>query len=176
MRLICAIACLYLAVSASVAFADPVALRSRIEAHGPAITLGDIFDGAGAVSGRAIAPAPAPGQITTLPIMLVSAAASAAGLDFTPPPGVASVQVVRPGGMAATLQAASNPRGAADAAIRRGETATVSFQSTGVSLSMRARALEDGAVGQSVRFLNVSSNRTIEAIVTGPGAARVDAP
>lgn len=176
MRLLCALACLYLAVSASVAFADPVMLRSRVEAHGPAITLGDLFDGAGDAAPRAIAPAPAPGQISSLPIMLVSAAASAAGLDFTPPPGVNSVQIVRPGGIAATLPAASGARTIADAAIRRGESATVSFQSTGISLSMRARALEDGAVGQSVRFLNTTSNRTIEATVTGPGAARVDAP
>ena len=37
---------------------------------------------------------------------------------------------------------------------------------------MRARALEDGAVGQSIRLLNTASNRTIDAVVTGPGAAR----
>jgi flagella basal body P-ring formation protein FlgA len=39
---------------------------------------------------------------------------------------------------------------------------------------MRARALEDGAVGQGIRLLNTSSNRTIDAVVTGPGAARAN--
>jgi flagella basal body P-ring formation protein FlgA len=39
---------------------------------------------------------------------------------------------------------------------------------------MRARALEDGAVGDSVRFINTASNRTIDAVVTGPGEARAN--
>jgi flagella basal body P-ring formation protein FlgA len=58
--------------------------------------------------------------------------------------------------------------------VRRGETVTLDYAAPGVSLSMRARALEDGAVGDNVRFLNTSSNRTIEATVTGPGAARAN--
>jgi flagella basal body P-ring formation protein FlgA len=41
-----------------------------------------------------------------------------------------------------------------------------------MSLNVRVRALEDGAIGQSVRFLNPTSNRTIDAVVTGPGAAQ----
>jgi flagellar basal body P-ring formation protein FlgA len=159
------------------AFADPVTLRTRIEASGRAITLGDVFDGAGDVAGRAIAPAPPPGQVTTLQMVVLSAAASAAGLDFTPPPGIATVQVVRPGGMRATLPAANGARSnAADAAIRRGETVLLVFQAPGVSLTTHVRALEDGAVGESVRLLNISSNRTIDAVVTGPGAARAGTP
>jgi flagellar basal body P-ring formation protein FlgA len=176
LRWLCVLACLYLLINASVAFADTVTLRPRIEASGPAITLGDVFDGAGEVAGRAISPAPAPGQVGTLSMPLLAAAASAAGLDFTPPPGVNSVQVVRPGGMRATLPAANGARSMADAAVRRGESVTLIYEVPGVALSMRARALEDGAVGQSVRFLNTSSNRTIDATVTGPGAARVETP
>lgn len=176
LRWFCFFACLYLLLSASAAFADPVTLRTRIEASGPAVTLGDVFEGAGDVAGRAIAPAPPPGQIASLSMPLLSAAASAAGLDFTAPTGVTSVQVVRPGGMRATLPAASGARTIADAAVRRGETVTLVYQAPGVALSLRARALEDGSVGQSVRFLNTSSNRTIDAVVTGPGAARAEAP
>ncbi len=176
LRWFCFFACLYLLLSASAAFADPVTLRARIEASGPAVTLGDVFEGAGDVAGRAIAPAPPPGQIASLSMPLLSAAASAAGLDFTAPTGVTSVQVVRPGGMRATLPAASGARTIADAAVRRGETVTLVYQVPGVALSLRARALEDGSVGQSVRFLNTSSNRTIDAVVTGPGAARAEAP
>jgi flagellar basal body P-ring formation protein FlgA len=81
--------------------------------------------------------------------------------------------VVRPGGARATLPA-SGARRVTDAAVRRGETVTLEYAAPGLSLSMRARALEDGAVGDSVRFLNTSSNRTIEAVVTGPGAARAN--
>ena len=167
------IACLYL-MFASVAFAETVTLRSRIEAAGPAVTMGDVFDGAPAdVARRAIAPSPPSGQVSTINISVLQAAASAAGLQFTPPAGVNAVQVVRPGGLRATLPAAGG-RSIADAAIRRGETVNLVYQTPGMSLSMRARALEDGAVGHPIRLQNTSSNRTIDAVVTGPGTARAN--
>jgi flagellar basal body P-ring formation protein FlgA len=174
LRWFCLFACLYILFGAASAFADTVTLRTRIEASGPAVTMGDVFIGAPAdVAARAIAPAPPAGQISSISMPVLAAAASAAGLDFTPPAGVNAVQVVRPGGARATV-AAEGTRRIADAAVRRGETITLRYAVPGVSLSMRARALEDGAVGDSVRFLNTTSNRTIEAVVTGPGAARAN--
>jgi flagella basal body P-ring formation protein FlgA len=148
-----------------------------VEASGPAITLGDVFDGAGAVAGRAIAPAPPPGQVASLSAPLLAAAASAAGLDWTPPPGLESVRVVRPGGMRATLPAAQSTAGRtlADAAVHRGEAVTVVFQVPGISVRRAGlRALDGGAVGQVIRLQ--SAERTIEAVVTGAGAARVETP
>lgn len=165
----------YLAFAAGSAFADTVTLRARIEANGPAITMGDVFEGAPAnIAGRAIAPAPPAGQTSALSVPVLAAAASAAGLEWTPPQGVNSVPVVRPGGMRATLPATGGGPTMADAAIRRGESVTLVYQAPGVSLSLRTRALEDGAIGQSVRLLNTASNRTIDAVVTGPGAARAN--
>jgi flagella basal body P-ring formation protein FlgA len=134
--------------------------------------LGDVFDGAGAVSGRAIAPAPPPGQVATLSAPLLAAAASAAGLQWTPPYGLTNVQVVRPGGARATLPPSAGGRSLAEAAVRRGEPVTLVYQAPGMALTMRTRALEDAGVGDSVRLLNTASNRTIDAVVTGPGAAR----
>mgnify|MGYP001333532091 CR=1 FL=1 len=164
------LACVYFFTIAA-AHAQTVTLRPRVEATGPAVTMGDVFNGAPpGVAERAIAPAPPAGQIATLSMPVLAAAASAAGLDFTPPPGVASVQVVRPGGARATLPAAG--RSVADAAIRRGDIVTLVYEAPGLTLSMRARAVEDGAVGQNIRFINTASNRTIDAVVTGPGAAR----
>lgn len=173
---LCIAVCLYFVFSAGIAHAQTVTLRPRIEANGAAITMGDVFEGAPAnVAGRALAPAPPPGQISTISMPVISAAAAAAGLDFIPPGGVNSVQVVRPGGMRATLPASSGGgRSMADAAVRRGEMVVLVYQMPGMSLTMRARALEDGAVGQGVRLLNTSSNNTIEAVVTGPGAARAN--
>lgn len=170
MRWLSILAIFYFFVSA-VAFADPVTLRTRVEANGPAVTMGDVFIGAPAdVARRAIAPAPAPGQISTLPMSVIAASASAAGLDFTPPAGVNTVQVIRPGGMRATLP---GPGGSvSNAAIRRGETVTLTYAVPGISLSMRARAMEDGAIGDSITFLNTSSNRQIDAVVTAPGQAQ----
>jgi hypothetical protein len=175
LRWFCLAACLYILFGAAAAFADTVTLRPRIEANGPAVTMGDVFLGAPAdVAGRAIAPAPPAGQMSSIAMPVLSAAASAAGLDFTPPPGVSAVQIVRPGGARATLPGSGGTRRLAEAAVRRGDLATLEYAAPGVSLWMRARALEDGAVGDSVRFLNTSSNRTIEAVVTGPGAARAN--
>ncbi|MFO1016446.1 MAG: flagellar basal body P-ring formation chaperone FlgA [Hyphomonadaceae bacterium] len=171
-------ACLYLLCAASFAHAQTVSLRTRVEASGPAVTMGDVFVGAPAdVAARAIAPSPPAGQMSQISMPVLAAAASAAGLDFTPPSGVNAVQVVRPGGARATLapsQSMVDGRSMADAAIRRGESVNLVYEAPGMSLSMRARALEDGAVGQSVRLLNTSSNRTIDAIVTGPGTARAN--
>lgn len=165
-------ACLFFLFAAA-AQAETVTLRPRIEASGPAVTMGDVFLGApDDVAARAIAPSPPAGQMATLSMPVLAAAASAAGLDFTPPAGVNFVQVVRPGGARATLPPSAGGRTLADAAVRRGDAVTLTYEAPGLSLSMRARALEDAAVGQGVRLLNTASNRTIEAVVTGPGAAR----
>jgi len=169
---ICLAICVYFFIAAGIASAQTVTLRARIEASGPAITLGDIFDGAGAVAGRAIAPAPPPGQVTTLSAPLLSAAASAAGLDWTPPAGLTEVRIVRPGGARATLPPpSSGARTITDAAIRRGEAVVLTYRAPGLALAVRTRALEDGAVGQPIRLFNPSSDRTIDAVVTGPGEA-----
>ncbi len=96
-------------------------------------------------------PAPSPGQISSLPMSLLTAVASAAGLDFTPPAGVGEVRVVRPGGMRATLPAPSAaPADAplrASIGVRRGDSVTLTFTAPGVMLSTRARALEDARRG-----------------------------
>lgn len=178
LRWFCITACLYLLFGAAAAFADTVTLRTRVEANGPAVTMGDVFIGAPAnIAGRAIAPSPPAGQMSSISMPVLAAAASAAGLDFTPPAGVNAVQVVRPGGARATIAANGGSGGArslADAAVQRGEMVTLTYAAPGMSLIMRARALEDGAVGDSVRFLNTASNRTIDAVVTGPGAAQAN--
>lgn len=181
LRALCIGACLMIA-GVGGANADTVTLRSRVEATGQSITLGDLFVGAGDVANRAIAPAPAAGQITTLSMTMVSMAASAAGLDFTPPANVTDVQVVHPAGMRATLppanaqvtqasaQTSAQP-GIGDIAVRRGQAVTLMYQTGGISLSTRVQAVENGAVGQSIRLTNPTSNRIIIATVTGPGTA-----
>jgi len=59
------------------------------------------------------------------------------------------------------------------AAITRGETVALVFQSGPLTLTARARALENAALGQTTRFVNLQSNRTVEGVVEGPGRARV---
>lgn len=154
---------------AGAASARPVELREQIQCTGPAVTLGDVFTNAGEMSGRAVAPAPAPGARTTFSARFLAAAAAAAGLEWEPPTGIEKITVQ--GGAAARTQQASFTT--ATPAIRRGDTVVIVYVAPGVQLTTRGKALSDGAIGQSVKLTNLQSNRTIEAIVTAPGAAAV---
>ncbi len=60
--------------------------------------------------------------------------------------------------------------------IERGEIVNLIFQSGPLTLSARARALENGADGELITFVNLQSNRTVEAVADGPGRARVTGP
>jgi flagella basal body P-ring formation protein FlgA len=193
LRWILVATCLWCVFSAGAASADTVTLRHRIEASGAMVTLGDVFEGTGALSGRPIAPAPAAGQVGSLPMAVLSASASAAGFDFTPPAGVDAVPVVHPAGARATVgprasadaasaamplgaplasaPSAASANGYAGAAIRRGDAVMLIYQSGGVTLSVRTQAMQDAGVGQSIRLMNPSSNRVVLGVVTGPGAA-----
>lgn len=57
--------------------------------------------------------------------------------------------------------------------VSRGEIVSLVFQSGALTLAARARAMEDGAEGDLIRFVNLQSNRTVEAVAEGPGRARV---
>jgi hypothetical protein len=167
-------ACIWLFLSAALAHAETVTLRPRIEASNQAILLGDVFSNAGQAGARAIAPAPPPGQTTTLSVPLLAAATSAAGLDWAPPAGLTEVRVTRASGARATLPLeGANNESSGESVVRRGENVSLVFETPGIALATSARALEDGAIGDSVRLVNLTSNRTINATITGPGAARV---
>ncbi len=60
--------------------------------------------------------------------------------------------------------------------IARGETVALVYRSGPLILTARARALQDAAEGELVRFVNLQSNRTIEAIADAPGRARIAGP
>lgn len=57
--------------------------------------------------------------------------------------------------------------------VNRGDLVTLVFEARGIQLSVRARAMENAADGELIRFVNLQSNRTVEAMVDGPGRARV---
>ena len=58
-------------------------------------------------------------------------------------------------------------------AIERGEIVTLVLSRGGMQLSVQARSLGDVAEGESGRFVNLQSNRTVEARAEGPGLARI---
>jgi flagella basal body P-ring formation protein FlgA len=162
--------------AATAAFADAqVVLRERVEARSGAVTLGDMFDGAGAASGLAVAPAPAPGMRAEVSASFVSAAAQAAGLAWTPPAGLETIVVhgraLRQSPLVAASAVAIAGEQAAPLAVRRGDAVTLVYVAPGLQVTARARALDNGALGQPIRVTNLQSNRVVNAVVTGPGAA-----
>jgi len=54
-----------------------------------------------------------------------------------------------------------------------GEVVTLTFDSEGVSLALQAKALSGGAVGETINVQNVTSKKTVQAVVSGPGQAVV---
>jgi len=57
--------------------------------------------------------------------------------------------------------------------VARGEIVALVFTVPGMTLTARARALENAGADEIARFVNLQSNRTVEAMVEGPGRARV---
>ena len=53
--------------------------------------------------------------------------------------------------------------------VQRNEAVTMTYEVPGILLSVRGKALETGAVGDVIGVLNIQSNRTVQATVTGPG-------
>jgi flagella basal body P-ring formation protein FlgA len=159
----CAIFTAALAFVAPLAFAQTATLKSDIVASGPLVVLGDIFDGAGAAASRPIGPAPRAGATATfLPHM-------ASGLDWSAP---RDLRVI-------TVRGGENPRssgapagdGPAINGVRRGDLVLLSYTAPGIRVTARTRATTNAAAGQSVRLVNLSSNKAIDAIVVGPGRA-----
>lgn len=57
--------------------------------------------------------------------------------------------------------------------IKRGQMVTILFQSGPLSIHAAGRALSDARAGQDVRVVNLSSNRTLDAMADEQGRARV---
>ena len=59
--------------------------------------------------------------------------------------------------------------------VGRGDVVTVVYQMPGISLAMRAKATEAGALGDTVGLVNPTSKKTLQGIVVGPGRVSVSA-
>jgi flagella basal body P-ring formation protein FlgA len=62
---------------------------------------------------------------------------------------------------------------AAKPVVRRNEPVTLLYEASGMKLSLRGRAMADAPIGATVRVINPQSKKILEAIVEGPGMARV---
>ncbi len=60
--------------------------------------------------------------------------------------------------------------------IKRGDSVSVLSESMGISVRLGARALEAGALGETIRVENAKTRYRFRAEVTGPGTARLHGP
>ena len=170
------------------AMAGPVTLKANpMDADG-AVTLGDVFDGAGPAGGVVVGRRVGPSIV--FDAGQLQAQAAQAGLHWGNPTGLRRV-VVRnaalaptdapvPAAAAATdtalpvaarTVAAPVRAGTAERVISRNDMVEVAYEAGGVRLAITGRAQANAAAGQPVVVLNLQSRRTIDAIATGPGLA-----
>lgn len=57
--------------------------------------------------------------------------------------------------------------------VKANEVVTLTYDNGGVSLSLQAKALSGGAIGETINVQNVTSKKTVQAVVIGPGQAAV---
>ncbi len=191
------------------------------------VTLGDLFDGAGAAAKTPVAARA--GTSVMLSALDAQAAARRAGLDWPNAEGLRRI-VVRAAGSpaapaargnvevltwarnltageliqpqdlvwgkaaAAPADAPSDPDsiiglaarrplragasvGARDVAVaqvvKAGDILTLSFEDAGISLSLQAKAVSGGGVGETISAQNVTSKKVVQAVVVAPGQAVV---
>ncbi|CAN5344454.1 flagellar basal body P-ring formation chaperone FlgA [soil metagenome] len=103
--------------------AADVALRPSPSSHGAAITLGDLFDGAGSAASEIVGPAAITGGEAVLDAARLQVAAKRAGLLWENPTGQRRIIVASLGGPAPRASAgAAAPRGRTPAASKRSQT------------------------------------------------------
>ncbi|MBU1271275.1 MAG: flagella basal body P-ring formation protein FlgA [Alphaproteobacteria bacterium] len=170
-----------LAAVSSAAWAGPVSLKSNPVDDDGRVTLGDIFDGAGAAAEVVVAQRVGPSVV--IEAGQLQAQARQAGLDWTNPNGLRRVAVRRSTGPVSAaaqtdLQASApqnrpvyRPAGGGQQVIARNDMVRVTYQVGGVNLSIMGKAMRNAALGEPVAVLNTASNRVIDAVASGPGQA-----
>lgn len=168
---------------AGVAFAGPVTLKANPVDSDGRVTLGDVFDDAGAASGVAIGTRSGPSIVFEAGHL--QSLARQAGLDWANPTGLRRVVVrnaaLSPGAaQAPKATAASGPVAArpapvrtayADRVISRNDIVEVAYETDGIRLTISGRAEGNAAVGQRIAIRNLQSSRVIDAVAVAPGQA-----
>lgn len=217
---------LSLLVAAPAFAGQAVTLKTDVTDADGIVTLGDLFDGAGAAAGTPVASRA--GTMVMLDAQAVQLAARRAGLDWSNAQGlrrivvrggqagvpaargnvdvltwarnIAAGETIQPTDLVwgkAALAPADAPNdpdavvglaakrplraGAAVAGrdiavqevVKAGEVITLTYDADGVSLSLQAKAVSGGGVGETISVQNTSSKKIVQAVVVGPGQAAV---
>lgn len=178
-----------LALGAAPAFAGTVTLRANPVDDDGRVTLGDLFDGAGAAANVVVAQRVGPSVV--LEAAQLQMQARQAGLDWSNPNGLRRVAVRRTSVAPASSAAAASDAGVPAAfspaparanlrpvrsasgqqVIARNDMVRVTYQTGGVSLTIMGKAMRNAAVGEAVAIQNLTSDRIIDAVATAPGQA-----
>lgn len=171
-------------LAAAPALAGPVSLKANPVDVDGAVTLGDIFDGAGPAGGVVVGRRSGPSVV--FEAGQLQALARQAGLDWTNPNGLRRVVVrhaaaapTEAGAMAAAPVAspvarpAHAPRPAArtERIIARNDIVEVLYEADGLRLSISGRAEGNAAEGQRLAVRNLQSGRIFDAVAVAPGQA-----
>lgn len=172
-------------MAAGAAVAGPVTLKANPVDSDGRVTLGDLFDGAGAASEVVIGARSGPSVV--FEASQLQGLARQSGLDWANPAGLRRVVVRSAAAAPSTTAAASSP--AADMApaavagprpvrtalaeriISRNDMVEVAYEAGGVRVTITGRAEGNAAAGQRLAVRNLQSGRTIDAVATGPGLA-----
>lgn len=60
--------------------------------------------------------------------------------------------------------------------VRRGEAVVIRLQNGPLTITSAGKALSDGAAADSVRVVSTATNRTLDAVVAGPGVVTIAVP
>nr|WP_316629791.1 flagella basal body P-ring formation protein FlgA [uncultured Brevundimonas sp.] len=169
-------------VFSSAAWAGPVVLRANPVDDDGRVTLGDLFEGAGAAANVVVAQRVGPSVV--LEAGQLQSQARQAGLDWANPNGLRRIAVRRAEapvpGMAETASGPADLPPAARAAYRpaaaqqviaRNDMVRVTYQVGGVNLAVMGKAMRSAGLGEPVAIMNTASNRVIDAVASGPGQA-----
>lgn len=176
-------------VVASPALAGPVTLKANPVDDDGRVTLGDLFDGAGAAANVVVGHRAGPSIV--FEAAQLQSMARQSGLHWANPAGLRRV-VVRsaatapaPSAAAAADSALADPSAVgpaparptparnayADRVISRNDMVEVAYEVGGVRLTITGRAEGNAAAGQRLAVRNLQSGRTIDSVAIGPGQA-----
>ncbi len=77
--------------------------------------------------------------------------------------GLAAKRTMRPGDVLRQTDLAKPE------VVARNDNVTISYQVPGITLTIRGKALESGAQGDTITVLNVQSKRSVQGTIAGPG-------
>lgn len=166
--------------------AGPVTLKANPVNSDGRVTLGDLFEGAGAASGIMVGTRTGPSIV--FEAGQLQALARQSGLDWANPSGLRRVVVrdaaaaplagsapgsATPAASAGAVSARPQParNAQADRVISRNDMVEVVYEVGGVRLTITGRAEGNAAPGQRLAIRNLQSRRIIDAVAVGPGQA-----